>query len=240
MVEPMTKEEYGSGLKEKPLGLFGHYTMQNNAMSAGAPKGIGGRMMKALGKQPSPYKRSMYSTSGNMKAVEGGDEAAIIVDKHAAAGVIRFQYHEQVSEKIQSVLTNQKAKSVFAETHARAVLDAMNSTESLATILGGVTLTETFPDSSIGKQAKQIAKLIRSRTELDAERDFFVLEDTGYDTHFDIKRSLITKFGDMNAALDKLVKELKAEGVWDNCVILPVSDFSRTLTTNGAGTDHGT
>ena len=175
-------------------------------------------MMKALGKQADPYKRSMYCTSGNMKAVEGGDDAATIIDRNAAGGVLHFKYHDQVSEKIHSVLTNKKAKSVFAEAHATAVLDAIDSTDALATILEDVTLTENFPDSQIGRQMKQVAKLVKSRSDLDAERDFFMLEDTGYDTHFNIKSSLITKFADMNAALDKLVKELKAEGVWDDVV----------------------
>merc|ERR1712166_1083319 len=243
MVEPMSKAQYKDGSKKKPLGLFGHFQMQKNAQSAHAQKagakGIGGRMMTALGKHAEPYKRSMYSTNGNMKATEGGHQAATIIDKYADAGVVRFQSHDLHSSKIASVLSDQKATSVFAETHATSMLDAMNSTQQLATILGDVTLTETFPTSQIGRQAKQVAKLIKSRTELGAERDFFIMEDYGYDTHFDMKEGLVNKLTDMNAALDSLVKEVKAEGIWDDVVILPVSDFSRTLTTNGAGTDHG-
>ena len=243
MVEPMSKAQYKAGSKKKPLGLFGHFQMQKNAQSAHAQKagakGIGGRIMTALGKQEEPYKRSMYSTNGNMKATEGGHKAATIIDKYAAAGVVRFQSHDLHSAKIASVLSDHKASSVFAETHATSMLDAMNSTQSLATILEQVTLTETFSPSFIGYQAKQVAKLIKSRTELGAERDFFMMEDYGYDTHFDMKEKLVVKFTDLNAALDSLIKEIKAEGIWDDVVIMPVSDFSRTLSTNGAGTDHG-
>ena len=44
----------------------------------------------------------------------------------------------------------------------------------------------------------------------------------------------------MNYALEEFVAELKAQGTFDNVVIVTHSDFARTLTPNSnAGTDHG-
>ncbi len=44
----------------------------------------------------------------------------------------------------------------------------------------------------------------------------------------------------MNDALQQFIAELKAQGIFDNVVIVTHSDFARTLTPNSnAGTDHG-
>jgi cullin-associated NEDD8-dissociated protein 1 len=43
---------------------------------------------------------------------------------------------------------------------------------------------------------------------------------------------------DVDNAICGLATELKAQGVWDDTVVLTVSDFGRTLTSNGQGTDH--
>ena len=226
--------------------------VQRNAqnLNAGAPnsRGVFGRMITALGEQTDPYKRKMYSTNGNMKIMEGaGVTQTTIIDKNAAAGVVRFIQHDNWAEKIQSMLTDQDPLSAFANKYKSDTMSAINTTQELADILGDVTLTETFPQtSSYGEgtnmmsiQLKQIAKIMKSRSVLESERDVFVLEHGGYDTHFEQKARLKVLFRDQQAALDAFVKELKAQGIWDNTVIVPMSDFSRSLKNNGAGTDHG-
>jgi uncharacterized protein (DUF1501 family) len=42
----------------------------------------------------------------------------------------------------------------------------------------------------------------------------------------------------MDNALAAFETELKAQGVWDDTVLLTSSDFGRTYASNGAGTDH--
>ena len=51
-------------------------------------------------------------------------------------------------------------------------------------------------------------------------------------------QTLRTKFDAINAALECFVAEMKAQGVWDDMAIVSLSDFGRTLTSNGLGTDH--
>ena len=44
--------------------------------------------------------------------------------------------------------------------------------------------------------------------------------------------------GDLDSSLEVFYEELKEQGLWDNVTIITVSDFARTLTSNGLGTDH--
>merc|ERR1712072_1020170 len=45
--------------------------------------------------------------------------------------------------------------------------------------------------------------------------------------------------GEIDTALRGFVAELKAQNVFDSTVVLTQSEFGRTLSPNGAGTDHG-
>eukprot|EP01052_Picozoa_sp_SAG31_P004100 SAG31_NODE_166_length_21670_cov_22.507719_18_plen_140_part_00 len=44
--------------------------------------------------------------------------------------------------------------------------------------------------------------------------------------------------GQINNALEEFITEMKSQNLWDSIVLVSVSDFGRTLTSNGLGTDH--
>ena len=46
-------------------------------------------------------------------------------------------------------------------------------------------------------------------------------------------------FDQIDKAMTASVTEMKAQGMWDQITIVTVSDFGRTFTSNGLGTDHG-
>jgi len=91
----------------------------------------------------------------------------------------------------------------------------------------------------MGKQFHQVARLMSTRQQRKAERDFFFVQLGGFDTHSDVVETLNTKFQEVDQALSGFVNELKAQGVFNNTVIFTESDFGRTLSFNGRGTDHG-
>ena len=85
----------------------------------------------------------------------------------------------------------------------------------------------------------QVAKLINSSATLGTERGTFYVQAGGFDTHSDVKEVLQGNLGEIDAALASFVAEMKHQGRWDDVTIVSVSEFGRTLTSNGAGTDHG-
>ena len=60
---------------------------------------------------------------------------------------------------------------------------------------------------------------------------------THWDSHATI--DLATKWTEINTAVSAFVTEMKHTGLWNNVTLVLVSDFGRTLTWNGRGTDHG-
>ena len=84
-----------------------------------------------------------------------------------------------------------------------------------------------------------MAKLIKVSADLRTERGAYYVSLGGFDTHKDNGPQLEKLFGDMNAALKAFVNEIKSQGRWDDVLVVSVSDFGRTITSNGLGTDHG-
>ena len=80
--------------------------------------------------------------------------------------------------------------------------------------------------------------MIAARRQFESERDVFYVSLGGFDAHAEVVSSLDSSFNQINAALDSFVTEMKALGVWDSVTLQSFSEFGRTLTTNGQGTDH--
>eukprot|EP01048_Picozoa_sp_COSAG05_P004332 COSAG05_NODE_228_length_13388_cov_2.850403_7_plen_103_part_00 len=83
-----------------------------------------------------------------------------------------------------------------------------------------------------------MAKVIASRDILETERDVFVVQQGQFDTHTDLHEGFNGQMAEINSALEQFVAEMKATGIWEQVTIISQSDFGRTLTSKGVGTDH--
>merc|ERR1719473_1377067 len=104
--------------------------------------------------------------------------------------------------------------------------------------LESVNLTQPFGGDSISRQLAQVARLIATRGLASMEREAFFVQLGGFDMHNEVNESLAEKLAEVDAALSSFVAELQALGVWEDTVVVSASDFARTLTSNGLGTDH--
>ncbi|CAE7236573.1 rbcL, partial [Symbiodinium pilosum] len=122
----------------------------------------------------------------------------------------------------------------------------VDSNQVLSQQLAEANLSTTWPEEKEDWTRRQtllsfqtVAKLIASRKVRKVERDFFYVEVRGFDTHNDIRPVMEELFDNLNFALEAFVAELKAQGIFEATTLVTSSDFGRTLTSNGKGTDHG-
>jgi uncharacterized protein (DUF1501 family) len=109
-----------------------------------------------------------------------------------------------------------------------------------AALSGSGSVGVTFPNTSIGSQLSQVAKLIQVRASLSASRQIFFCSQGGYDTHSNQLAQHVTLYSQLAAALVAFDQAMSALNVQDSVTTFTESDFSRTLQPNGnAGTDHG-
>jgi uncharacterized protein (DUF1501 family)/uncharacterized protein (DUF1800 family) len=267
LVQPTTKQEIVDRTAVRPAGLFAHNLQTQGAktlhpQSTSGGTGVLGRICKAFEDQAAatggqPIKASAYSITDDRTMFRGSPIEPVLLSAHegmmtydGTATAARAFNNAERTEHIDAYqrLVSQKSESIFADTHADAFRSALVDSERIEQLMANVSLTqnwETFKGrasaghgKSFVAQLQQVASVISARQAFDAEVDVFYVEMPGFDTHSDAYAVTDTKFNDINIGLDAFVREMKAQGVWNQVAVQSLSEFGRTMTSNGLGTDH--
>lgn len=105
-----------------------------------------------------------------------------------------------------------------------------------------VTVTTEFPDTPLGNQLKQVAKVIkfnRMIPELRLTRQIFFCQLGGFDTHQAQIGTHDNLLVQVSKALDAFYRETVELGLDRNITTFTLSDFGRTLQPAGSGTSVG-
>ena len=105
--------------------------------------------------------------------------------------------------------------------------------------LTGVTVSTPFPATGLGSQLSMVARMIAARNAVAAKRQVFFVGIGGFDAHDKLAvnhPALLTQIGGALAAFDAAMVEL---GTSQQVTAFTASDFGRTLSSNGDGSDHG-
>jgi hypothetical protein len=96
-----------------------------------------------------------------------------------------------------------------------------------------------FPNTDIGTQLQQVARIIQIRKSLGVTRQIFFVNQGGFDTHSDQLAQQSQLLGNLASALAAFDTAVGTLGELNNVTTFTESDFSRTFQPNGnAGTDH--
>jgi uncharacterized protein (DUF1501 family) len=118
--------------------------------------------------------------------------------------------------------------------------EGLRQAEVLKAALAGMTRLRTpFPESPLGQQLAEVAKVIKVRQELGATRQIFFCSLNGFDTHvgqLQTHASLLTQLRQAMTAFYAATVELEVD---DQVTTFTQSEFGRTLQpTSATGTDH--
>ena len=134
------------------------------------------------------------------------------------------------------------SESPFATTWSSLVGEALNRTTQLTAALDNVTLEQTFAGTSgnvLAMQLEQVAKLVRAnQQQFHNEREAYYMQLGGFDVHANAVDVMELLLDQLDAALAGFEAEMKLQGLWDNMPIVQSSEFARTITSNGDGSDH--
>lgn len=98
-------------------------------------------------------------------------------------------------------------------------------------------VTVSFPNTSIGRQLKQVARLIKKRTDLSVTRQIFYVQIGSFDTHTNQLSTQNNLLIQMSQAMRAFYEEMVLQGIGDKVTQFTMADFCRTL--NPAGTGSG-
>jgi uncharacterized protein (DUF1501 family) len=128
----------------------------------------------------------------------------------------------------------------FAQVHRRAVEFGDGITSALAAAPEFTALPNAPPTplSGLATQLRTVAKLIATRDRLQMSRQIFFVTLGGFDTHDDQLDDQPTLLATVSDALQRFDAAMQEIALSQSVTVFTQSDFGRTLTSNGDGTDH--
>lgn len=250
LVEPVTKAQYnaGAGL---PLGLFSHSDQQEQWQTSTpdvrSAVGWAGRMADLLKELNAVDKVSMnISLSGNNVWQAGQTVFDYSITEDGAVGPSGYnfdyqEYQEVTQPRSAAVdgLLGLHYSNLFAQAFTKTKKDAFDayqlfSTSTAAPLPGN----PAFPNTDLGNRLKMVAKTIAGRNGLGATRQTFFVQYDGWDHHDELTNNQAAMLPVVSAAVGAFQNALALMGMQDQVTLFTASDFGRTLTSNGKGSDH--
>jgi uncharacterized protein (DUF1501 family) len=257
LVEPLTRTTYQNGTGKKPLQLFSHSDQvglyQTSIANSVSQTGWGGRLAdKTQGLNGSATFPSNVSIAGINLLLSGVDtrQLAVADSNTSLANVLQLNAAPTTAEQTPRMVSFNELRT-FDNNYklVKAASDTRSSSIQTDNALSSVspTLTTVFPNTTLGRQLKQVALLIKACTDATAginmKRQIFFTQLGGFDTH----SAEIGGQGGLLAQVSQAISAFYAAtvelGIQDKVTTFTMSDFGRTLQpagtgVNAVGTDH--
>src|SRR4026208_188271 len=257
LVEPINRTTYQNGTGKKPLQLFSHSDQvglfQTAIANTVSQTGWGGRLAdKVQGLNGSATFPSNVSIAGINLLLSGIDtrQLAVADSNTSLANVLQLSMSGTTSEQASRLVSFNELRTLDNNFKlVKAASDTRSSAIQTDNALSSVnpTLLTVFPNTSLGRQLKQVALLIKACTDplagINMKRQIFFTQLGGFDTHsaeIGGQANLLTQVSQAINAFFAATVEL---GIQDKVTTFTMSDFGRTLQpagtgVNAVGTDH--
>ncbi len=249
LVEPTTKAQYLGNNVTLPVGLFSHADQiqqwQTSIPQTRESKGWGGRMADILQAGNANQNISMNISLSGSNIFQVGNSATEYAIRASAGGSVGIRAYEGTSaldialaNGAQSLL-NQQYQDIFKGTFANKITEAQSNHQEFSTAISGAPmLTTSFSDNDLSANMELIAKTIAVRSTLNMSRQTFFINFGGWDHHDNVLENQAAMLGVLSKAMSEFQTAMEELGLSDAVTTFTMSDFGRTLTSNGNGTDH--
>ena len=257
LIEPVSnRAQVDANLKRLPLGLYSH-SDQIEQWQTSVPQsrnGIGwaGRMADLIKELNAVQTVSMnISLDGSNVWQTGNTIAEYAITSDGAVPLYPYQtryaptddpnlnFRHVMSAAVDSQVALQYT-NLLQQTFQSKKKAALDAYKLFAEATAGTTLpgNVTFPTTFLGSRLRMVALTIAARAALGAKRQTFFVQWGGWDHHNEVLDSQFTMLRQVSEAVGVFQQQLEALGVADNVTTFSASDFGRTLTSNGRGSDH--
>jgi len=254
LVEPITRTTYQNGTGKKPLQLFSHSDQvglhQTAIANVVSQTGWAGRIAdKVIGLNGLATFPQNISIAGINLLLTGVDtrQLAVADSNTQLANVLQLIMTGTSSEVASRASTFTELRSLDGNYKLiKAASDTRSSAIQTDNALGSVSpqLSTVFPNTSLGRQLLQIARLVKACTDpvagINMRRQIFFAQIGGFDTHSNQRGggqdALLTQVSQAMKAFHDATIEL---GMANNITTFTLSDFGRTLQPAGSGAAVG-
>jgi len=260
LIEPTTKEGVYNGSNQLPLGLYSHADQiahwQTSVPHDRVATGWAGKMADMLNSMPNgpeinPNISMNISLSGSNVFQTGNESVEYSIDRNNGAnGILGYNdewIESQLRREVVDNMVDAQYQDLFKKTYMKTTRTARDGNAQFIEALENATpLTTPFNGCESGTEwnclttaLEMVAKTINVREALGVKRQVFFVEYGGWDHHDELLNNQATMMNEVDNALGAFNSALVEMGLQNQVTTFSISEFARTLISNGNGTDHG-
>ena len=246
LVRPTSIQDVNNG-NDLPIGLFSHreqqLSWQTSVPQTVSARGWIGRMSEVINDtiNSNTDVSLNYSLSGASRLQTGNisepftitDSGANELNLYRSRADIRNTYDTSLNASYGNLL-----KQHYAEKYKEIIEQNADYNDTINQN-GNPFSSSAFPNTSLGRQLRQVALTINARGAIGARRQSFFVQQNGFDSHSNLLENQTVLLTELNDALFAFSNAMRAIGENNNVTTYTASDFGRTITPNTTGTDHG-
>lgn len=247
MVVPTSKLDYELGRVPLPPKLFSHndqVSVWQSLAAEGSISGWGGRMTDLFASANSNDIFTSVSLFGNAVLLSGNQTAQYQMASDGPVTLNGRGYdvyrHRSVSEVIERLVTSNNTAHQMGDIQAQVAQRSIAANEALSAALATVgTFATPQAATPLGAQLEQVARMIAVRNTLGMKRQVFFVGINGFDLHDGMSVQHPELLAELDGALGAFYRTTQELSVAEKITTFTASEFGRTLTGNGDGSDHG-
>ena len=250
LAEPTNLSTYTNGTVGVPEGLFSHSDQEQHWNTSipddrNVVTGWAGRMADVLHSVNENQNISMnisiggslFGTGGTIQSypISDSGNGAILLDGSNNNG-----FYESLKRQTFDNLLEETYANTLRQAYVNTVRSATNNSFEFSAALSNVgdSSVDYSGGGDLGTDLQMIARTIAARDTLGMSKQTFFSRTRGWDHHANFLEVHAEKLTELDTALKAFYDNLVELGIENNVTTFVVSDFGRTLTSNGSGTDH--
>lgn len=250
LVEPETTlQKYESGTAKLPFGIYSHADQimqwQTSLPDQRTASGWGGRIADYLQAANENPNISMGISVSGTNVFQTGNVAipfSTSINGQSERTLYDFKEDDEYLSQFRTPAINNmleaQYQSLFQQSYVNTLSTSIEANELFAQAVGQVNLATPFSNAYYSRLFRTIAEVIAAREPLGVSRQTFFVLIGGWDHHDEVIDNMQGMLTGVNNALMEFWAALNELGVTDQVTTFSASDFARTLTSNGRGSDH--
>ncbi|MSP35029.1 MAG: DUF1501 domain-containing protein [Limnohabitans sp.] len=253
LVVPTSRIQYDNKSVPLPPKLFSHNDQQaywqSSFQTEGGAKGWGGRAADLLMSNNSKSTLTCISINGNALFLSGQNAISYQISSTGATTINAIKGKSlfgsaNCAAALQTLITQQSSLPMASD-YTTVTKRALDTYDGIVTAIGATasaSMNALFPSSatnSLSAQLKMVARMIEQQANFGMKRQVFMVGMGGFDLHDFLATQHPALLQKLSSAMKEFDDAMTSLGKGSQVTSFTASDFGRTLTSNGDGSDHG-
>ena len=246
LVQPTTKTQVYDGTTQLPLGLYSHADQvmhwQTGIPQERVAQGWGGKIADMFNACNDNENISLnLSLSGSNVYQTGQNTVEFSLNTNGATELEGISEEWQIPTARRNTINSmidQYYDDIFKKTYVDIMRVGKDGAEEYNDAIDAQTLTTAFSGNRLSQQFELIAKTISARDTLGMKRQIFFVDFGGFDMHDEVLNTHEGLLSEIDTALGEFSAAMTEIQMQDSVTTFCLSEFARTLTSNGQGSDH--